>query len=389
MIDTLVFQMAAAFGAGMVLNFMPCVLPVLPFKVQALLRETSGTSRSRMLAAVALLAGSLAFFILLGAMTAGFGLMWGQQFQHPLFRLSLSLLLVAAAIATFTGWSWRLPQALYRMPMSRHLGAFFTGALAGILSTPCSGPFLGSVLAYTATRSAAETMVLFSSIGVGLAFPYVTLMLRPDLLQRLTFNNRLAANLKTVLGFVLLAGGLFFAQGFMPAMVRAVVWLWLALGFGIWIVVQTTTGSAGRRRLRPVLLVALAMVAITGFKSLSSQESAGAIAWQAYTDQRIAQAAGRPVLLEFTADWCINCKALEQTTFKDPKLAQTITAMGITPLKVDLTHVDDERRDLFSRFGGRAIPFIVLLDGRGKAVQRFTGMVGADTLIDSLQSIGG
>ncbi len=389
MIDTLVFQMAAAFGAGMVLNFMPCVLPVLPFKVQALLRETSGTSRSRMLAAVALLAGSLAFFILLGAVTAGFGLMWGQQFQHPWFRLSLSLLLVAAAIATFTGWSWRLPQALYRMPMSRHLGAFFTGALAGILSTPCSGPFLGSVLAYTATRSAAETMVLFSSIGVGLAFPYVTLMLRPDLLQRLTFNNRLAANLKTVLGFVLLAGGLFFAQGFMPAMVRAVVWLWLALGFGIWIVVQTTTGSAGRRRLRPVLLVALAMVAITGFKSLSSQESAGAIAWQAYTDQRIAQAAGRPVLLEFTADWCINCKALEQTTFKDPKLAQTITAMGITPLKVDLTHVDDERRDLFSRFGGRAIPFIVLLDGRGKAVQRFTGMVGADTLIDSLQSIGG
>lgn len=389
MIDTLAFQMAAAFGAGMILNFMPCVLPVVPFKVQALLRETSGTSRSRMLAAVALLAGSLAFFVLLGAVTAGFGLMWGQQFQLPWFRLSLSLLLVAAAIATFTGWSWRLPQTLYRLPMSRHLGAFFTGALAGILSTPCSGPFLGSVLAYAATRSAAETMVLFSSIGAGLAFPYVTLMLRPGLLQRLTFNYRLAANLKTVLGFVLLAGGLFFAQGFMPALLRSGAWLGLALGFGIWVVVQTTAGNAQRRRLRPVLLLALAMVAITGFKSLSLQESAGAIAWRAYTDQRIVQAAGRPVLLEFTADWCINCKALEQTTFKDPKLVQTIIALGVTPLKVDLTLVDDGRRDLFARYGGRAIPFVVLLDGRGEAVQRFTGMVGADTLIDSLQSIGG
>ena len=248
--QTVVYQSTLAFAAGMILNLMPCVLPVMPFKVQALLRETTGTTRSRALAAAALLAGSLAFFVVLGAVTAGFGLMWGQQFQHPWFRLLLSLFLFAAAIATFTGWSWRLPQFVYRAPMSRHLGAFFTGALAGVLSTPCSGPFLGSVLAFTATRSALETMVIFSAIGTGLAFPYVLLLLRPGLLSRLSFSSGLAVNFKTILGFVLLAAGLFFVQGFLAPVLRQTGWMALVLGIGVWLVYPVhrwCTGAAAAR----------------------------------------------------------------------------------------------------------------------------------------------
>jgi thiol:disulfide interchange protein len=139
--QTIFAQSALAFAAGMILNFMPCVLPVIPFKVQALLRETTGTTRSRALAAAALLAGSLAFFIVLGAVTAGFGLMWGQQFQHAWFRILLSLFLLAAAIATFAGWSWRLPQLVYRVPMSRHVGAFFTGAWPAFSPPPVRDRF--------------------------------------------------------------------------------------------------------------------------------------------------------------------------------------------------------------------------------------------------------
>ena len=271
--QTVVAQSAIAFAAGMMLNFMPCVLPVMPFKVQALLRETAGTNRSRTLAAAALLTGSLTFFIALGAVTAGFGLMWGQQFQHPWFRLLLSLFLFAAAIATFTGWSWQLPQFVYRAPMSRHLGAFFTGALAGVLSTPCSGPFLGSVLAFAATRSPLETMVIFSAIGSGLAFPYVVLLLWPGLLDRLSFNSRLAVNFKMSLGFVLLAGGLFFAQGFLPPFLRQAGWMALVLGIGVWLVFLFTGGA--RVKLRPVLILVLALTVMTGFRNLSFQDQGG------------------------------------------------------------------------------------------------------------------
>jgi thiol:disulfide interchange protein len=385
--ETLIAQSAIAFAAGMILNLMPCVLPVMPFKVQALLRETAGTVRSRTMAAAALLAGSLVFFIVLGALTAGFGLMWGQQFQHPWFRLLLSLFLFAAAFATFTGWSWRLPQFVYRAPMSRHMGAFLTGALAGVLSTPCSGPFLGSVLAFTATRSPLDAMVTFGAIGTGLAFPYVVMLLWPGLLDRLSFSSRVAVHFKNLLGFVLLAGGLFFAQGFLPALLWQACWMGLVLGTGVWMVFLLTGGA--RKKLRPVLMVVLAMTMVTGFRNISFQHQGGAIPWQAYSDARVEQAAGRPVLVEFTADWCLNCKAMERTTFKDRNLLETIDTLGVISLQVDLTQVDDARRAIFDRFGGRAIPYTVLLNGRGQPVQRLTGMVGADTLVDMLKSIDG
>lgn len=385
--ETLAAQSGIAFAAGLVLNFMPCVLPVMPFKVQALLRETNGTVRSRAQAAAALLVGSLTFFILLGLVTAGLGLMWGQQFQLPWFRVLLALLLFAAAIATFTGWSWRLPQLVYRAPMSHHLGAFFTGALAGVLSTPCSGPFLGSVLAFAATRSPLETMVIFSAIGSGLAFPYVVLMIWPGLLDRLSFNSRLAVRFKTFLGFVLLAGGLFFIQGVLPNLMRQFAWVALIMSAGIWLVVLLTNNR--RTVLRPVLVLALAMMIMAGFRSLSFEDRGAGIPWQAYTNDSIELAVGRPVLVEFTADWCLNCKVLERTTFRDKVLLQTIDALGVLPLQVDLTQVDDARREIFDRFGGRAIPYIVLLNRNGQPVQRFTGMVGADTLVAHLQSMDG
>lgn len=385
--QTIVYQSTLAFAAGMILNFMPCVLPVMPFKVQALLRETTGATRSRALAAAALLAGSLGFFVVLGAVTAGFGLMWGQQFQHPWFRLLLSLFLFAAAIATFTGWSWRLPQLVYRAPMGRHMGAFLTGALAGVLSTPCSGPFLGSVLAFSATRSALETMAIFSAIGTGLAFPYVVLLLWPGLLARISFSSGLAVNFKIVLGFVLLAASLFFAQGILPPILRQTGWLALVLGIGVWLVFRFTQGS--REGLRPVLILVMAIAVVTGFRGVSLDGGDAGIPWQAYSDQRLAQAAGQPVLVEFTADWCINCKALERTTFKDKRLLDIIGTMGIIPLQVDLTQVDDQRRELFDRFGGRAIPYIVVIGRQGQLVQRFTGMVGAKTLVGIFKSLDG
>jgi thiol:disulfide interchange protein len=194
-----------AFWAGVLLNFVPCVLPVIPLKIRAVLHEIKGDVRSRLFAAAALLSGSLFFFLILGGTTAYLDQTWGELFQSKLFLAALSVFLFLAAVTTLSDWSVPLPKFVYKVPIHRYSGAFFTGALAGILSTPCSGPFLGSVLAYTLTQRPAIVLIIFSSIAVGLSSPYVFVLVWPDLMNRLSFSGLWTMQVKQILGFVLLS----------------------------------------------------------------------------------------------------------------------------------------------------------------------------------------
>lgn len=374
-----------AFAAGTMLNLMPCVLPVMPFKIQAILRSTGRSRTSRLRAAGAIWAGSQLFFIVLGAISASVGLMWGQLFQYAGVRLMLGVFFLAAAAATFTGWSVRLPRAIQRLPMAGDLNAFFIGALAGILSTPCAGPFLGSVLAYSATRPATETLVIFSAIGSGLTMPMMVLVVWPGLIRKLSFSGRPGAVLKTAMGFALLAAGLFFAQDVLPDPYRPIVWLALAAGAGIAAILKFTRGRTAR--LRPVFILALAMLVITGFMEVDWHAGDTGLAWQPFTPGSLSVAADRPVMVYFGADWCINCRAMDRTTFRDGELLAMVERMQVTALKVDLTRRDETKLGLLDRYGGYAIPFVVLLDGADTVVRRFTGVVAPRPLMETLTAI--
>lgn len=382
--NALISYSLLAFAAGMTLNFMPCVLPVMPFKVQAILRTTGSDVGNRLRAAGALLAGCLFFFLVLGGVSAAVGLMWGQLFQYAGLRLVLSTFFFASAIATFTGWSLRLPRAVQRLPMAGDLGAFVSGALAGILSTPCAGPFLGAVLAYAATRPTPTTLILFSAIGTGLAAPLMTLIIWPSLIRRLTFSSRFGTAFKSLLGLVLLAAGLFYAQGILPPVYRRIAWMGLAAGSGILLVVKLTIGKAAR--LRPVFVMALAMLVITGFQNTSWLDGDAGPGWGSYSATE-ALAAERPVLLYFGADWCINCRTMDRTTFTDRNLLNLVDTLNVLPLKVDLTRPDEARRAALDRFGGYAIPFVVIMDGRGNVVRQFTGVTGPQPLMAGLSAV--
>lgn len=385
MLAALAVQGVVAFAAGVLLNGMPCVLPVLPFKIQALLNGTAGGARSRTLGAAALLAGSLTFFLALGTAAAGFGVMWGQPLQSVWVRRLLSLLFLAAAAATFLGWSWRLPQALYRNPVHRSGSAFVSGALTGLLATPCAGPFLGSVLAYAATRPSHEVLILFGAIGTGLALPTMVLMMWPGLLTRLSFSGRAAPAIKAGFGFALLGGGLFFGQGMLPAPMVRFAWVGWLMAVGLWLAVRLTEGR--RRRWRPVLIVSWAVLVVTGYQTVQRHTPSDGLPWQAYSDQSLVEAAGRPVIIGFSADWCISCQVMAQTTFRDRDLRLAIERRGVVALKVDLTHADASSRAVFDRFGGRALPYTVILDRRGRPIRQFTGMVGAAELIKHLPAV--
>ncbi len=377
-----------AFLAGITLNLMPCVLPVMPFKIQALLREIKSDLRSRILAAAALLAGSLGVFLTLGIATVYLGLIWGELFQSPVFQGALSLFLLFAAVATFADWSVRLPQFIYRIPAQKYMGAVLTGALAGILSTPCSGPFLGSVLAYSVTQPPAGALVLFLSIGLGLAFPYVILMTWPGLLNRLRFSGPWTVQLKHVLGFILLAGATFFSRSLLPEMAHAPAWSLLNAAIIIWAIVLIITTRSWSQRIVPV--VALGAVVIIIVVTAGLQSTRYELHWQSFSEAGLKQARvdARPVMIEFTADWCLNCKVLERTVFKSPKVVTAVRKTGMLPLRVDITEVSEKNNALLTSYNGYAIPYIVLLDRKGVVSQRFTGMFKARTLVDAIIKAG-
>lgn len=379
-----------AFLAGITFNLMPCVLPVMPFKIQAMLREIESTLTARVLAAAALLGGSIGFFLLLGMATISLGLLWGELFQSSWFQGALSLFLLLAAVATFAEWSLSLPQFLYRIPAHKYVGAALTGALAGILSTPCSGPFLGSVLAYAVAQPPASVLMLFISIGTGLAFPYVVLLTWPGLMDRLRFSGPWTLQVKQFLGFILLGGAVFFSRPLIPDIIHSAGWLLLGGALMVWACRDLIKSQSWGQRVMPIVSMGLVIMVIslsTGIFKIGE----GELNWQPFEEAALerARANAQPVLIEFTADWCLNCKVLESTVYKTTKVLSAVREMSMLTLRVDITDMSAAKKALLGRYGGFAIPFLVLLDRHGQVSQTFTGLMTDTTLAAAINKAGG
>jgi len=372
-----------AFVAGILLNFTPCVLPVIPFKIQAVLKEIEGDLRSRLLAAGALLAGSLVFFLILGGATAYLGLAWGALFQSDIFLAVLSAFLLFSAVATFADYSFNLPQLFYKVPIHRYMGSFLTGTLAGVLSTPCSGPFLGSVLAYTVTQPPSIIMTIFASIGFGLAFPYVLILVRPGLLGQITYTKPWAIQVKHLLGFVLLAGAIFFSQAIIGNTLQIIFWWCFLAGIVIWALLMLKNSKIGSERIFPISTMAVILI-IFSFNLLSSAEKN--LKWNEFSTQAMSLSLQerRPVLLEFTADWCVNCKVLEKMTYSDKEVIKVAHSVNLISYRVDMTHFDEKQKATLEQYGGTALPYAVLFDMDGNITQRFSGIFSVKTLIEAI-----
>ena len=372
-----------AFWAGVLLNFVPCVLPVIPVKIQIILREIKGDIQSRIFAAASLLAGTLCFFLLLGSATAYLELAWGDLFRSKWFLAGLTVFLFFTGVATFAHWSVRLPGLVYRVPLYRYSGAFLIGALAGILSTPCSGPFLGSVLAYTLTQPAGIIILIFTWIGVGLAIPYVFLLLWPGLMNRLSFAGAWTIRVKQILGFVLFAGAIFFGRVLIPEALRSVLWWFFYTAVAVWALTMFKQSSGWLGKMFSVSV----MVALLFFVLSKRQETH--LNWQEFTSEAVqnSQAAQLPVLIEFTAEWCLNCEVLKKTTYADKDVVQAVRKAKLTPLRIDMTDFNDSHRKLLEKYGGKALPFALLMDGNGNVTHRFRGMFSAKALKKAIDSV--
>ena len=371
---------AALFAllAGFILNLMPCVLPVVSLKVLGFVQQAQESGRRVALLGLSFAAGIFVVFLVLAALASFAGYGWGELFQKQGFLIAMIGLIFTMALCLFGLFQLPIPHFAsggegVSMQRQGYFESFYKGTLATFLATPCSGPLLGGAMAWTLRQPPVQIFVVFSCLGLGMAFPYVVMSLHPAALKWLPRPGNWLIHFERFMGFALLATVVYLLT-ILPENMR--VWivlfcLFLAIGFYIW-GQMTSLSDSSRRRIALRLLAVIIMVvggwlSVKTFPAMGSREDFPAKIeeseqWQPYTDTKLLEAAreSRWVIVDFTADWCPNCILVEKTALRNKDVLETLRRHNALLLKADLTRENPPAKRLLEKMGSRSIPFLAL-----------------------------
>jgi thiol:disulfide interchange protein len=388
--DAYFLAFAAAFVVGIIFNVMPCVLPVLPLKAMGFYK-VSEHNRAKSLAL------GLVFSLGLVASFAAFGILlfvfqkfrWGQLFQQLWFRGLIVSMLLAMAVGTFGLFTVNLPAAAYRFTPREdtYVGNFLFGIFTALLSTPCTfGMFVG-LLAWALTQPAAIGTALLVTVGAGMAFPYLVLSAFPELARRFPRTGPWAELVKQMMGFLLLGTAVYFARPFIEKLVASgrnrhlpsdVFW-WTLFGVvavaGVFLLVRTM--KFAKRPTPRLVAAAVALLMIVPTFVVARNLTYHPHDWVDFTDAAVAQAkaTGKPVLVEFTADWCGNCQYVEAFVLNDRGVVRTLKDHAVVMIKADVTDGDEPAIPLLNQLNpAGAIPLTAIYAPNRKDPVLLTGI---------------
>ncbi len=386
-----------ALAAGLALNIMPCVWPVLPLIVMRIVTQAGKNRRKSATIGVAFCAGILLFFACLAGanivlrVVYGTVLQWGDQFRNPMFVAGMALLLVVLALFMFGLFTITVPSSISGKAHSArgYLGSVGMGFLAAILSTPCSFAILAAAFAWAQAQTLAAATLAIMTIGIGMAAPYLVLTSMPKLLEHIPRPGRWMELFKQAIGFVLLAIAVKLIAAVPEARRIGVVYFAVLLGFCVWMWGGWVTYQT--RLSRKIVIRSLAVaLAVLGGWYLLSPPAQDLIDWQPYDAARIEQARleGTPVLIKFTADWCMSCQLVEKTVYRNKEVADLIKEKGVLPIKADTTTKDmPAAKALKAVYNEPGVPVTVLILPAKNAEFRWHGLAFADELKKVLEDI--
>ncbi|AQZ54317.1 MULTISPECIES: protein-disulfide reductase DsbD family protein [Hyphomicrobiales] len=360
---------AIAFLGGLVLNVMPCVLPVLSIKLSSAMKSRDqGVGRIRKGFAVSAL-GVLAFMWSLAALTLaarGLGMTvgWGLQFQNPVFLAVMFIVLAVFSANLFGAFEIELPSSL-QTRLARagggkgYSGDFATGAFAAILATPCSAPFLGTAVAFALAGRLLDIAVIFTALGIGLALPYLIVAAFPAAISRLPKPGRWMLWLKILLGLALAgtAGWLFWVLIGVGGMTSALAVLTAS---AVLVVILSFSRLAAGARLSGAAATGALAIFLAGFLSAAGTPNAKpATDWAAFDRREIPKlvSRGEVVFVDVTADWCLTCKANKALVLDRAPVRTALRAPGVTAMQADWTRPDEAISRYLETFDRYGIPF--------------------------------
>ena len=375
-----------AFVGGIILNLMPCVLPVLSLKLFSLIKQ-AGQSRSRLVAlGISTTAGILAsFWTLAGivaAIKAGGGAAgWGMQFQSAGFIASMVVILTAFAMSFLGVFEVWLPgSATTRMDAAGHkaglIGAFFTGALLVLLSTPCSAPFLGTAMGFAFTASTPVLFLFFTAAGLGLALPSLVVCAFPAVLKVFPKPGKWMVTLQKAMGVLLLAtvAWLLWIVNQQAGNTGVALFLGIVLVSGVFSFIIGKFAPPGVAFAREAGAFAVAVIILAGGWFAFAAPQYGKIlderfnarmaqqvlegGWYRYSPELVAEfaKAGKTIFIDATADWCLTCKANEAAVLDQEDFRKAMDSAGIVRMKADWTRETPEVNELLYSMGKSGVP---------------------------------
>jgi len=389
----------AAVG-GMLLNFTPCVLPLVPIKIMGLSRAAGNPSRCRLLGG-AMSLGMIAFWIALAIAIrsiSGFGAA-NKLFQYPAFTIGVGVVICVMAVGMCGFFSINPPSWVTGVNPSQETaaGSFLFGIMAAILSTPCTAPLMGAAAAWATTQSTSVSVATFAAIGFGMAMPYFLLSAFPVLVHRVPKTGPASELIKQTMGLLLLAAGAYFlgtglaglfatppdppTQSYWWAVALLIA---IAGGWVAWRTLRIATSAVRRALFVGVGILLIAIGATIGFRFTRGSP----VHWIYYTPERLAQALvqRKVVVLDFTAAWCLNCRFLEEGVLHNQRVVKLLNSLDVAPIKVDITGNNPAGDRKLLEVGRRSIPYLVVYSRTGEEVFS-SDAYSVEQLVDSIESV--
>jgi thiol:disulfide interchange protein DsbD len=372
----------ALFVLGMALNLTPCVFPLIPITLGFFAMQSDGRRSRRFALSAMYVLGIVIMYSALGVLASLGGKMFGAWLQLPAVQVGFAVLMLILATSMFGAFEIQAPRFIANRSQGRAggLGALSMGLIVGIVAAPCVGPVVISLITLVAQLADPWLgFAMFASLAFGLGFPYLVM------LNALPKPGEWMVQVKKAMGFVLIAMAIYFLRPMIGEK-------WFALGVAACLLIGAgflflQRGTQGR-----TMRLAMATLLLIGgvFFAWPNPHAEVASSWKKYDEKTLAaaKAEGKPIIIDFYADWCIPCKELDAKTFSDPKVAKELDRF--TRIKADLTRAEDAKtKALTKEYAILGVPTIVIIDSKGQELKasRLTGFEGAEPFLERIRSV--
>ncbi|HXK65921.1 MAG TPA: cytochrome c biogenesis protein CcdA [Spirochaetota bacterium] len=354
---------AIMFGilAGFLLNFMPCVLPVISLKILSFISYGNNKPGQVRIMGLLFTAGILTSFLALASLAAFAGYNWGELFQHKMFIIIMAAIIFALALSFFGVYTFNIPRLPQLQSANIYVDSYFKGIVATLLATPCSGPFLGATLAWSLTQHPFIIFMVFINIGLGMSLPYLLLSFYPSLIRFIPKPGDWMITFEQFMGFLMIATTMYLITLLDASTLTKTIWFLLLVSIGLW--QWGRFGNITKPSIQRIIsFVVLVLLVVSASMIFSSKKTSQAeitykpYDWEAIVHNNTSQVA----MVIFTAQWCPNCKFVEATALSSSDVIEFIHKNNIAVYKADITTKNPPAETILQQLGSRSIPFVAI-----------------------------